>query len=161
MTSALPRRVGATLLIASLLGGCGLNVAETPPPSGPLPTALPSLPPSVEGTRTALDAALRAGAHVGLEDAPEAYRPAEPPAFVYVPRAVRLDMRRPAQAAERVEHALALRERRRLREAGEAHLFQLDHQPLAMAIGNLRVRCSRVQLGQDVAGIEGQLISRV
>ena len=88
MTSALPRRVGATLLIASLLGGCGLNVAETPPPSGPLPTALPSLPPSVEGTRTALDAALRAGAHVGLEDAPEAYRPAEPPAFVYVPRAV-------------------------------------------------------------------------
>ena len=76
--------LGAAIFIA----GCGLNVAETPPPSGPLPTGLASLPPAVEGTRLALDGALRTGAGVGLDDAPEAYRPAEPPALAYAPRAV-------------------------------------------------------------------------
>jgi hypothetical protein len=76
------------LSAAILVAGCGLNVAETPPPSGPLPTGLASLPPAIEGTHLALDAALRTGAGVGLDDAPEAYRPAEPPALAYAPRAV-------------------------------------------------------------------------
>ena len=76
--------VGAAILLA----GCGLNVAETPPPSGPLPTGLASLPPAVEGTHLALDSALRTGAGVSLDDAPEAYRPAEPPVLAYAPRAV-------------------------------------------------------------------------
>jgi hypothetical protein len=80
--------VARILLGLTLVAGCGLNVAETPPPTGPVPTALASLPPAIAGTRSALDAALRAGAQVGFEDAPEAYRPAEAPAFVYVPRAV-------------------------------------------------------------------------
>ena len=70
------------------LAACGLNLAETPAPSGPLPTALASLTPAIAGTRAALDAALRAGAQVGLEDALEGYRPAEPPVFVFAPRGV-------------------------------------------------------------------------
>jgi hypothetical protein len=82
-------RAGLAILGASvLIAGCGLNVAETPPPSGPLPTGLASLPPAIEGTHVALDAALRTGAGVGLDGAPEAYRPAEPSALAYAPRAV-------------------------------------------------------------------------
>lgn len=73
---------------AVVFAGCGLNLSETPPPPGPLPTALASLTPAIAGVRTALDTALRAGAQVGLDDALEGYRPAEPPAFVYAPRGV-------------------------------------------------------------------------
>jgi len=82
------RPAAALLVAAFLLGGCGLNLAETPAPSGPLPTGLASLPPAIAGTRSALDAALRSGAGVGLDDASRDYRPDEPPAFVYVPRGV-------------------------------------------------------------------------
>jgi hypothetical protein len=82
-------RAGLAILGAAILvAGCGLNVAETPPPSGPLPTGLASLTPAIEATHLALDAALRAGAGVGLDAAPEAYRPAEPPTLAYAPRAV-------------------------------------------------------------------------
>lgn len=82
-------RAGLVIVSAAvLISSCGLNVAETPPPSGPLPTGLASLPPAIEGTHLALDAALRTGAGVGLDDAPEAYRPAEPPVLAYAPRAV-------------------------------------------------------------------------
>lgn len=77
------------LIIAAMVcAGCGLNVAETPPPSGPLPTPLGSLSPAIAAAREALDAALRSAAGVGLEDALEGYRPAEPPVLVYAPRAV-------------------------------------------------------------------------
>jgi hypothetical protein len=76
------------LILASFTAGCGIDVAETPPPSGPLPTPLGSVTPAIGGARIALDAALRAGPGVGLDDAPEGYRPAEPPVLVYVPRAV-------------------------------------------------------------------------
>lgn len=78
----------AGLLVALLVAGCGLDTAETPPPTGPLPTPLASLGPAIAGTRAALDAALREGAGVGLDDALEGYRPAEPANLVYVPRAV-------------------------------------------------------------------------
>jgi hypothetical protein len=82
-------RAGLAILSAAILvASCGLNVAETPPPSGPLPTGLASLTPAIEGTHVALDAALHTGAGVGLDDAPEAYRPAEPPVLAYAPRAV-------------------------------------------------------------------------
>jgi len=47
-----------------------------------------SLTPAVAATRAALDAALRAGAQVGLEDALEGYRPAEPAVLAFAPRAV-------------------------------------------------------------------------
>ena len=80
-------RVAAALL-AALISGCGLNVSETPPPSGPIPTPLASPPADLAATRAALDGALRQAAGVGLDDAPEGYRPAEPAAFTYVPRAV-------------------------------------------------------------------------
>jgi len=77
------------LVVAAVLcAGCGLNVAETPPPSGPLPTPLGSLSPAIAGARAALDAALRSAAGVGLDDALEGYRPAEPPILAYAPRTV-------------------------------------------------------------------------
>jgi len=76
------------LMLAIFAAGCGIDVAETPPPSGPLPTPLGSVTPAIGGARTALDAALRAGPGVGLDDAPEGYRPAEPPVLLYAPRAV-------------------------------------------------------------------------
>lgn len=74
--------------VAAAVVACGINPAETPPPSGPLPTPLGSLPPAIAGTRAALDAALRARAGVGLDDAPEGYRPSEPPSLAFVPRSV-------------------------------------------------------------------------
>ena len=82
------RRFGTLLITVLVLAGCGLNLAETPAPTGPLPTALGSLTPAIAETHAALDAALRAGARVGLEDALEGYRPAEPPVLVFAPRAV-------------------------------------------------------------------------
>ncbi len=78
----------SVLVSAMVVAGCGLNLAETPAPSGPLPTALSSLTPAIAGTRAALDTALRAEAQVGLEDALEGYRPAEPPVLVFAPRGV-------------------------------------------------------------------------
>ena len=83
-TAVLRVLVGCVLALA----GCGLNLAETPAPTGPLPTALGSLTPAIAGTRAALDAALRAGVRVGLEDAFEGYRPAQPPVLAFAPRAV-------------------------------------------------------------------------
>jgi hypothetical protein len=77
-----------TALAAPLVTGCGLNPNETPPPSGPVPTPMASPPGDLAGTRTALDASLHAAAGVGLDDAPEGYRPAEPAALTYVPRSV-------------------------------------------------------------------------
>lgn len=82
------RTIGRLLLTTALVAGCGLDVAQTPPPGGPLPTPLGSLPPAIAGTRAALDVGLRARTGVGLDDALEGYRPAEPPALVYAPRAV-------------------------------------------------------------------------
>jgi len=78
----------ATALLVALLAGCGLNPSETPPPTGPLPTPLASPPGDVAGARGALDAAMRSTAGVGLDDAPEGYRPAEPASFTFVSRSV-------------------------------------------------------------------------
>jgi hypothetical protein len=78
----------ACALASALLAGCGIDLAETPPPSGPIPTPLVSAPADLASVRAALDQSLRAAAGVGLDDAPEGYRPAEPAAFTYVPRAV-------------------------------------------------------------------------
>ncbi len=78
----------AALVAVVALAGCGLNVTETPPPSGPLPTNQASLMPAFARLRASLDDALRSEAAVSLDDAPEGYRPAQPPAFVYAPRAV-------------------------------------------------------------------------
>jgi hypothetical protein len=84
-TSAAVVRAG---LAATLIAGCGLNLSETPPPSGPIPTAMASAPGDLAAVRDALDASLRTAAGVGLDDAPEGYRPAEPASFTYVPRTV-------------------------------------------------------------------------
>lgn len=90
MAAGLSRRapLAGVVLAAVLCTGCGLDLAETPPPSGPLPTPLGSLTPALTGTLAALDAALVSSLGVGLDDALEGYRPAEPPAFAYVPRTV-------------------------------------------------------------------------
>jgi hypothetical protein len=83
------RRAIASLSLAALAAaGCGLDHAETPPPSGPLPTPLVSLPPALAGARAAIDAALASRLGLALQDAPEGYRPAEPPALLYAPRTV-------------------------------------------------------------------------
>jgi hypothetical protein len=47
-----------------------------------------SAPAGLAAVRAALDATLRSTAGVGLDDAPEGYRPAEPAQFTYVPRSV-------------------------------------------------------------------------
>lgn len=82
------RAAAAAALAVAMLGGCGLNPGETPPPSGPIPTPMGSAPADLAATRAALDGAIRSAAGVGLDDAPEGYRPAEPASFTFVPRTV-------------------------------------------------------------------------
>jgi Tol biopolymer transport system component len=47
MNLALPRRVlAAAIVFAMLIGGCGVNVSQTPDPSRPQPTQQPAVPPT-------------------------------------------------------------------------------------------------------------------